>query len=60
MFETLKKKVTGMIPGTPINIAQQKRKMEKELREKGYSRTHAVAVVAAHFKNPCKDNQNVA
>lgn len=52
MFKKLCKKITAVIPGTAINVAQQKRRMEKELREKGYSRTHAVAVVAEHFKKP--------
>ncbi|MDO8262187.1 MAG: hypothetical protein Q7T21_03070 [Gallionella sp.] len=54
MLDALKKKVVGMIPGTPLNIAQQKRAMEKELRKQGYSGTHARGLVSEHFSNQMK------
>ena len=52
MLENVRRTVAAWIPGTVPNIAQRKRQMERELRAKGYSRTHAVAVVAEHFKKP--------
>lgn len=54
MLESLKKKVVGMIPGTPLNTALAKRQMERELRQQGYSRAHALALVHDKFKNDLK------
>ncbi|MDO8248945.1 MAG: hypothetical protein Q7T78_04410 [Rhodoferax sp.] len=50
MLEALKKRVVGMIPGTTMNVALAKRQMERELREQGYSRSHAQALASQHFK----------
>lgn len=49
MFEALKKKVVGMIPGTALNGALEKRQMERDLRRQGYSRSHAQALASQHF-----------
>lgn len=57
MLENVRRTVAAWIPGTVPNIAQRKRQMERELRAKGYSRTHAVAVVADHFKKPLQGKQ---
>lgn len=52
MLEALKKKVVGMIPGTPVNLAQKKREFEKRLRAQGYSRTQAMTMTSQHFAKP--------
>lgn len=51
MFERLQKKIVGLLPGTALNIAQQKRSVERRLRAEGFSRSAATAEVARRFKS---------
>jgi len=43
--------IAARIPGTAVNIAEQKRRMERELRAQGHSRGYARAIVSEHFRN---------
>lgn len=52
-FKNIKKTISAHIPGSTLNIAAAKRKLEKELRAAGYSRSHAVAEASRRFKE-CK------
>ena len=49
MLKNALKYIAAKVPGTALNLAQQKRQMETRLRAEGHSRTHAVALVARHF-----------
>lgn len=58
MLDTIRRNVAALIPGTAINIAQQKRRMERDLQKQGLSRSHAQAIVAEHFKQKQSPLQN--
>lgn len=45
------KAVIAKIPGSAINIAREKRKLERELRAAGYSRKSAATLVSERYKN---------
>ena len=49
-FDKIRREIAAQIPGTEINLARQKRKLEKQLRVDGYSRAAAVAIVARRFR----------
>lgn len=48
-FNKIRREIDAHIPGTEINLARQKRKLERELRAQGYSRAAAVAIVSKRF-----------
>lgn len=50
LIDRLRRAVAAHVPGSEINLARQKRTLERELRTQGYSRTHAVAEVARRFR----------
>ncbi len=50
------KVIAAHIPGTAVNVAQEKRQMEKRLRAEGHSRTHATALVSQHFAKHLKEH----
>jgi len=50
MFEKATKTIAGLIPGTALNLAQQKRDFERKLKAQGMSRKQAMTATAAHFK----------
>lgn len=50
MLEALKKKVSALLPGSPLNVAHQKRNFEQQLRSMGVSRTQAKALASVHFQ----------
>ena len=43
-----------------LELASQKREMERALRAAGHSRASAMKAVAAHFKTPCKDYHDLS
>lgn len=50
-FDKIRREIAAHVPGTEINLARQKRQLERQLRADGYSRTHAVAEVAKRFRD---------
>jgi hypothetical protein len=50
MLNKISKFVAAHIPGTALNRARQKRRMEKQLRAEGHSRTQAMTLVNQHFR----------
>jgi hypothetical protein len=44
------KMIEEKIPGSAMNVAREKRKLEKELRAAGYSRKNAATLVAERFQ----------
>ena len=50
MIKRISRAVAALVPGTRSNISKRKRQMETTLRAQGYSRTHAMAIVAERFK----------
>lgn len=49
LIAKIRREIAAHIPGTEINLARQKRQLERQLRADGYSRTAAVAIVARKF-----------
>lgn len=45
------KRVAALIPGTGAATAQAKRKMERDLRAQGYSRSEALRLTSKHFRH---------
>lgn len=43
--------IAAKVPGTVLNVSQQKRVLEKSLRAAGYSRTHAKAIAADRLRD---------
>lgn len=60
MLKNITKLIAGLVPGTPVNLAQQKRDFEKRLRAQGYSRTHAKIMTSQHFRKGTQDYANKA
>lgn len=50
MLEKAAKTIVSLIPGTALNLAQQKRDFERRARESGMSRKQAMTATAAYFK----------
>ena len=55
LTEKIRRAIVTNIPGSEAqagaNLAKEKRLLERELRNSGYSRSHAVAEVSRRFKN---------
>lgn len=56
-FDKFSRALFARVPGTTINVAQAKRKMERELRARGHSRKEAMTLTAERFANPLKGKQ---
>lgn len=54
MLEATFKKIVAVIPGTRLNLAQQKRQMDRDLRAAGHSCRDAKRLVATHFQSNSK------
>lgn len=54
MLEATIKKIAAVIPGTRLNVALQKRQMDRDLRAAGHSCREAKILVAAHFRSNSK------
>jgi hypothetical protein len=48
-FAKIRFAIAAQIPGTRAHIAKQKRKFERDLRDKGFTRTEVKRQTAAHF-----------
>lgn len=46
IFESWRRLLASIIPGTPEHVSAQKRKLERHLRDQGYSRSEAKLVVS--------------
>lgn len=46
----IRRAITATIPGTAINLAEKKRRMERDLRAQGLSRSHARALASEKFR----------
>lgn len=48
--EKMQKVIASYIPDNALNVAMQKRNLEKALRAEGFSRSEATKIVWIHFK----------
>ncbi len=55
-LEKIRKVIAAHVPGTAINLAQQKRAMEKRLRAEGHSKKDALVLTVQHFAKQLKEH----
>jgi len=49
-LDTIRRNIVAAIPGTALNVAQAKRRMERQLRADGYSRKESMTLASKHFQ----------